>query len=112
VTRLVGLAAIKHDVNGVPDQLDRRPLVRVLVGLPFRPNDFVLVAGAVACERVRFGDVDGDDACAEEFLRRCDLIDEVPTRLSIRLANLLDREIAKMIVMGACSSGVRSRIDS
>jgi len=45
-------ARIQHDWDGVADQLDRRPLIGVFVGLLFCPDDFVLMARSIAGEGV------------------------------------------------------------
>jgi len=74
--------------------------VGVFVVLLFRSNYLVFVSGAVACEGVGFGDVNGDDSGSIELLRLCEFIDQLSDRLSVHLANLLDREISNVVAVG------------
>jgi hypothetical protein len=92
-------AGIEDEWDSVPDQLDCRPLIGVLVSVLFRSDDLVLMAGAVAREGIGLGDVDGDNTRPEELPCLREFVDKLLDCLSVHLANLLDREITNLVAM-------------
>ncbi len=61
--------SVQDNRNRIADQMDSRPLIRVLIALLFRPDNLVLANRTVASERVSVGNVDGDDTGSEKLIR-------------------------------------------
>jgi hypothetical protein len=92
-------ACVQHSRDGIPDQLDRRPLIVVFIGTLFCPGDSIFMTGPFASGRVGLSNLNGDDTGAEELLCLCDLVDEVPGCLPVYLSTLFDREVSDVVAV-------------